>query len=72
MDKLDLNKEFAEKLVFEQMARAERHEKRTERMFWGVCALFLFFMLFAYIDPFRVDLKADEVKNIQHVVNGGK
>lgn len=30
MDKLDLNKEFAEKLVFEQMARAERHEKRTE------------------------------------------
>ena len=72
MDNLDLTKEFAEKLVFEQMARAERHEKRTERMFWGVCALFLFFMLFAYIQPMSVDLNSADAKSIQHKINGGK
>lgn len=44
-NKLELNKEFAEQLVFQQMERAERHEKRTERMFWGIAALFLIFMI---------------------------
>ena len=71
MSEIELNKEFAEQLVFQQMERAERHEKRTERMFWGVCALFLAFMIFAYIQPTSVDLKADDAKKIQHVINGG-
>lgn len=70
-DKLELNKEFAEQLVFQQMERAERHEKRTERMFWGIAALFLIFMIFAYVQPMSVDLKVDEGKNIQHQINGG-
>lgn len=70
-NKLELNKEFAEQLVFQQMERAERHEKRTERMFWGIAALFLIFMIFAYVQPMSVDLKVDEGKNIQHQINGG-
>lgn len=70
-NKLELNKEFAEQLVFQQMERAERHEKRTERMFWGIVALFLTFMIFAYVQPMSVDLKADDAKKIQHVINGG-
>ena len=70
-NKLELNKEFAEQLVFQQMERAERHEKRTERMFWGITALFLIFMIFAYVQPMSVDLKVDEGKNIQHQINGG-
>lgn len=70
-NKLELNKEFAEQLVFQQMERAERHEKRTERMFWGIVALFLVFMIFAYVQPMSVDLKVDEGKNIIHQINGG-
>lgn len=68
---LKLSKEFSETLIVRQLERAERHEKRTERMFWGIVGLFLMFMTYAYILPTSVEQTAtgDNIQKVENKVN---